>query len=182
MPPNRTNKASVRYQSVIDAKAGVKKNDISKTHKASHFCRASVSYALEMVACFNSEVSSWSVDDKNKLLVGSGPCVDRRMSFKTFFLRHDVVHYPDHNFATSYKVIPSGYMQLLRRHTPAKPTRKRSRSTSPVRSSERTQSSKAVQEDPLPCQSKPDPSKFVQDKLGRLRYRHPRTGPLTVCL
>lgn len=163
--PHSSRHASVRYHGVIVAKIGVKANDVSKENKNSHFCRSSVNYALEMATCFEDEVSAWSVDDKNKLLVGGGPCVDRRMSFKSYFMRNDMVHYPDHNFSTGYKIIPSGYMQLLHRPSP--------------KQHDKTPS----QEPPLPgnqCQL--PTSKYRHDKLGRLHFNYPRTGPLSIYL
>lgn len=176
--PNKKHRASKYYHGIIDAKIGIKKNDIGKSHPASHFCRTSVNYALEMAACFKDEVTAWSVDDKNKLLVGGGPCVDRRMSFKTYFMKDDMIHYPDHNFATGYKIIPSGYMELRKQST-SKLRNQRSRSESPEK--RRSTSLLSSHEDPLPLRSHP-PATYRYDKLGRRHLIYPRTGPLTLCL
>ena len=89
-----------------------------KWHPSDHFCHTLITYTQEMAACSNSEVSSWSVDDKNKLLVGGGPCVDRCTAFKQYFMKNDAVHYPNHNFATGCKIIQIGIciLQIASRH------------------------------------------------------------------
>ena len=137
-----------------------------------------------MAACFKDEITAWCVDDKNKLLVGGGPCVDRRLSFKSYFMKEDMVHYPDHNFATGYKIIPSGYMQLLIDRPESEShsrTEKLSRSTNPERTPPKPTQETLLHQDPLNLSSRP-PSTFRYDRLGRQHFAYPRTRPLILCL
>ena len=54
--PNKRRAASSRYSGIIDAKIGVKLNDISRSNPDSHYCRTQVKYAMEMGSCFYGEV------------------------------------------------------------------------------------------------------------------------------
>ena len=98
-PPNKGHKAGARYHHVIDAKIGTKNNDQSTESRDSHYCRASVKYALEMGACFYDEVHMISADDKNKLSLSKDtPCINRYQKFNSYFLKGDEYHYSDHSF------------------------------------------------------------------------------------
>ena len=128
-PPNKTRKSARRYKGLIPTHVGIKRNDTSKEHIDSHYCRASVAYSLEMARMFEEDVMVWSADDKNKLNVGGGPAVSRHIQLRSFFLRKDEPNYDDHDWSTGYKLIPSGYMRLLPKEIPHK---KRLKSQSPL--------------------------------------------------
>ena len=180
IPPNRSRNSRHRYHSVIQARVGIKRNDQAAENVDSHYCRTLVNYALEMATCFEDEVAIWSADDKNKLLLGEGsPCVSRMINAKTYSMIGDCNYrYNDHNYSSGYKLIPSGYMRARRKERFAPSSRRRHRSASPVR--QRNAQTSYYHEDPGPASSAT--SHLKHDRLGRVHFRYPRTGPLTIVL
>ena len=59
-------------------------------------------------------VSMYSCDDKNKVMVGENtPAVGRHLKICSFFMEDDSPNYMDHDFPLlNSKMIPSGYMKL----------------------------------------------------------------------
>ena len=91
----------------------------------------------------------------------------------------DSPNYPDHDFPyRNAKLIPSGYM-LLQQSARFLTNRIHSRSLSPVRQHEGTcRSRRSRSVSPRKHESADHDGIFYRDKLGRLDYHVPNTGPL----
>lgn len=180
-PPNKRHKSAKQYKRVVNARVPAKQNSRrSKTHTDTHFCRTQVNYCMEFTSKFNTEATSFSCDDKNKVNVGENtPAVSRYHHIGKFFMTGDSPNFCDHDFPIpNSKIVPSGYMELKPKYSTTQT--RRSRSMSPARDlglDRDTVRSRSVS--PPRCQQDID-GQFKTDRLGRLHYSWPRTGPTTI--
>lgn len=113
-PPNKGLRSSKYYQGYIDAKVPAKENSIRKQNENSHFYAARVRYALELASKFQEVAIVYSVDNKNKILLGSQvAAVDRCIQINRFFPTDDSPNLPDHDFPTPGYFVPCGYLQMV---------------------------------------------------------------------
>ncbi|XP_038060450.1 uncharacterized protein LOC119741815 [Patiria miniata] len=119
-PPNRRFKASQKYAGLIDAKVPPKSNSRSSPDDNDHYFSARVRYCLEMAAKFDKSATVFSLDNKNKVKVGSKTlAVDRHLQICRIFPTNDVPNYYDHDFPTpGYLITPAGYLRLEPPHPP----------------------------------------------------------------
>ena len=113
-PPNKTFRSASMYQGLIDARISNKENSVRKDDANSHFFSARVRYALELAAKFPAMAMIYSVDNKNKIKLGSQvAAVDRRIQINRFFPAMDKPNLSDHDFPTpGYYIVPCGYLKL----------------------------------------------------------------------
>lgn len=114
-PPNKKFKASAFYKGKVQAKVPPKRNDVRKKNDNAHFYSARVKYCLEAASMFSDISIVMSVDNKNKVKVGSTtPAVDRRISVRRIFPLDDAPRYLDHDFPTpGYLITPCGYLEMM---------------------------------------------------------------------
>jgi hypothetical protein len=125
---------------------------------------------------YHHMISFISCDDMNKLHVGT-LAVSRYHQLNRFFPSEDKPDYKDNDFPyRNSKIIPSGYMVLQHKDT-QQTFRQRARSASPpIQERYGKQRSQSCP----PRQVHESGSKYEVDKLHRLHFKVPRTGPLTV--
>ena len=165
------------FKSVIDARVPAKRNSgEKKIHEDFHYTSAQVGLLNEMATYCSQNTIRLSVDNKNKVEVGT-PAVNRRSQIRTFHLIPDAPNYCDHDFPhRNSKLTPAGY-QVLK----AKQTRSRSLSPPRIRNSNRRRR----------CLSENDgytshatvknrKCEIIKDKIGREKIKWARSGPLTV--
>ncbi|XP_038052788.1 uncharacterized protein LOC119725453 [Patiria miniata] len=114
-PPHKSYRSSTRYKGFIEARVPAKENSIQKDNPNSHFYSARVRYALELASKFHESSLVYSVDNKNKILLGDQvAAVDRHLKIHRFFPSGDCPNLPDHDFPTpGYFIVPCGYLQML---------------------------------------------------------------------
>lgn len=193
--PNKHRRAARLYKGLVNAKIPRKENTASATeHVDLHFTMAQVNYANELFELFPDECVRISVDDKNKINVGT-LAVSRFFQINRFFPAKDQPNYPDHDFPyANSKIVPSGYLVMKTQGAggiTAQASRRRSRSATrevrpmegcqPVRRSRsdspvarRSLSSAAAAACPT------DVLSSVQDRHGRQHVKFGRTGDLHV--
>ena len=110
--PNKNQKASKCYKSLVDAKRPPKRNDlISKTHPDFHYTAAQVNFVWELVEMFSNGTIAVSADEKNKVNVGTLD-VSTHLSINNIFATDD--WQPTvHNFPyANRKLVPPRYLLL----------------------------------------------------------------------
>ncbi|XP_062515262.1 uncharacterized protein LOC134190768 [Corticium candelabrum] len=194
LPPRQKTVNARRYHGVLNVRVPGKRNDEHGCHENGHFCLAQVGYMLEFSQQHSDSTSTFSCDNKNKVNIGT-LAVSRYHQLRKFFPIGNGPVYKDHDFPfQNAKIIPSGYLRLEPRGRPKTRTvyntaRVRLASadsvrlrTNLIRSCVRRSSSMP----PLLCKHEFDNGKysefghFRKDKLGRLHYTVPHTGPLFV--
>jgi len=120
LPPNRRNKASKYYQSLVRAKIPAKKNNLRLHDDDAHYYFARMKLLRNFNAHFSDNCVEISCDNKNKVHVGT-LATNRLISVKKFFAEGDAPAYNDHDFPLGYKITPMGYMLL--NPDSAKPTK-----------------------------------------------------------
>ena len=168
-PPHKSRSNRKRYRSLVNARVPAKKNnDVPNPHTDTHYCRAVVDRTLQLASQHNDEVISASLDNKNKVPVGT-LAVSRFYKHRKFFPNQDAPDYPNHDFPFKRsKLIPAGYKRLMfprrsrsesRRSNPTSSVvPRRSRSVSPLSHTE------------------------TCDRVGRRHTKWPRNGPLELFL
>ena len=124
--PKRTGTTtSKRFKSLINARVPPKNNSGEKRlHPHFHYTCAQINIVNEMATLCQKGTLRMSVDNKNKVDVGT-TAVSRRCQIRTFCLQQDAPTYFDHDFPyRNSKLTPAGYQILT-------PQIKRSRSISP---------------------------------------------------
>ncbi|XP_071949802.1 uncharacterized protein [Antedon mediterranea] len=113
--PHEGRKTSARYKGNINAKVPPKDNSKMKENPNGHFYSARVKYCLQLSASYPANCCVFSVDNKNKIKIGSDVlAVDRHISIRRFFPCNDKPIYSDHDFPSraGNLVTPCGYMKL----------------------------------------------------------------------
>lgn len=176
--PHKGRTTARLYKGLVNMRIPPKQNTMAKAeHQDLHFTMAQVGYANELFELFHDEAARISVDDKNKVNVGT-LAVSRFFHISKFFPVDDSPNYGDHDFPyPDSKIVPSGYLVMetkgqsrtsrrSRSEPPRQPTgsiRHRSRSLSPSRS------------------TPPSPDCLTSlDKFDRQHVRYGRTGRLFV--
>ena len=172
-----------------------KENTASTTeHVDLHFTIAQVNYANELFELFPDECVQISVDDKNKINVGT-LAVSRFFQINRFFPANDRPNYHDHDFPyANSKIVPSGYLVMKTKGTGgtiSQASRRRSRSaTREMRPMEGCQPERRSRSDSpvdrrlssstsaAACPA--DVLSSVQDRHGRQHVKFGRTGDLHV--
>ena len=168
-PPHEKHCNAKRFKGLVDAKVPPKRNDLNpKEHGDTHYCRASVSIAMQLGACYPEEVILMSSDNKMKISIGI-PAVSRRVKIRRFFKTDDQPNFPDHDFPIrDSKIVPAGYKRLM--FLPK-------RSVSEERPKRRTSGCRQQRSRSLsPCRS------GHKDKRGREKVPWSRNGPLELYL
>lgn len=113
-PPNKKFNASKVYKGYVSAKIPCKRNDRRTHNPNDHYYSARVRYCMEAASMFGDVSMVLSVDNKNKIKVGSTtPAVDRRINIRRIFPSEDAPNYLDHDFPNpGYLLTPSGYMEM----------------------------------------------------------------------
>lgn len=137
---------------------------------------AQVAYANELFELFGDECVRMSVDDKNKINVGT-LAVSRFFQIQKFFPVNDAPNYNDHDFPyPDSKIVPSGYLVMQSKEKGDRYRCCRSQSPPPRRahSSRRTRSLLPIREPSTAgCRTS-------VDKSGRQHVNYRRTGNLYV--
>lgn len=109
LPPRKNCASAKYYKGLIQARRAPKYNrEPSKIHQDLHFSRAQVSYVNELMCYFGHESLQYSVDNKNKVNVGT-LAISRYHHIGAFFPTTDMPDYHDHDFPLEkFKIIPSG--------------------------------------------------------------------------
>lgn len=176
--PRKGTRNALRYTGLVQAKVPGKDNSQRKAHLDGHYAFAQANYVGELCQKFRDECVSISCDDMNKLHVGT-LAVSRYHQLSHFFPLSDRPCYPDHDFPSrNSKIIPCGYMLLLPKSKQHHQHRPRSRSLTRPQRSQRT-SARSHSESPERKPKKEEGS-FKVDKLQRLHWTVPSTGPLHV--
>ena len=156
-----------------------KSNALHKHHEHSHYCFAQVGYVSEFCAALTEECQQFSCDDMNKLNVGI-LAVSRYHQLSRFFPIQDAPNYFDHDFPyRNSKIIPCGYMMLHNGSQKAPGgTPMCARSESPTRCYSKQRDRRRSHSVPAKQRGKCSVGQFTRDRLGRLHYKVPLTGPL----
>ena len=110
--PNNRTASKKKYKDLVPARIAHKANCLSTGHEDSHYCRAQVKMALELIKHFGDEILGLSADAKAKFGM-SGAAVSRMVKPNSFMLSSDRIQLPDHDFPEpGYKISPMGYMFL----------------------------------------------------------------------
>ena len=109
MPPRKSTNSAKYYKGLVEARRPAKSNQQpSKVHKDLHFTRTQVNYVNELMYYYGGETLQYSVDNKNKVNVGT-LAVSRYHHIGSFFPILDKPDYPDHDFPLeNFKIVPSG--------------------------------------------------------------------------
>ena len=192
-PPRQKSHNAAPYHSIVQARVPGKRNEeASHEHQHVHHCAAQVNLCMEFAAEQYDEIMSFSCDDMNKINIGAmavSPC----HQICRFFVARGEPNYPDHDFPLkNNKIIPSVYLftRKASRGRPRLPHDSRLRSFS-MPATEVRQCTNQVP----PMRS---PSVFLvgkaqeiigrakwrltRNKLGRLHFAWPHTGPLHIYL
>ena len=114
--PDKGNKASRRYQCLIDARIGIKSNCYREYHPDAHYLFSRNKHRREFCSLFQSESCIISMDDMATLKVGA-PAVSRYHIIRRLFATSDAPNYKDRDFPVpNYLLSVSGYM-ILEDHT-----------------------------------------------------------------
>ena len=97
VPPNKRNKNAERYKSLIDARVQKKQNNHREDITDSHFLFARISMRDQMAVMFKDDISEYSCNDMNKLLVGV-TAVNRYHQIRGFPLKDMSPNYSNHDF------------------------------------------------------------------------------------
>ena len=168
-PPHEKHCNAKRFKSLVDAKVPPKRNDLNpKEHGDTHYCRASVSVAMQLGATYPNEVILMSSDNKMKISIGI-PAVSRRVKIRKFFKTNDKPNFPDHDFPIrDSKIVPAGYKRLM---------------FLPKRSASEERPKKRKPESNLRRSRSLSPSNTkTKDKKGREKIQWSRNGPLELFL
>ncbi|XP_071483400.1 uncharacterized protein [Diadema antillarum] len=113
-PNQRSRHAAKDYKGLIDARVAPKQNTAAEERPDTHYLRARVKYALEMCAELEQQAAVISMDNKNKVHIGSKTlAVNRHLQPGRFFPTNDQPNYQDHDFPTpGYLITPSGYFVM----------------------------------------------------------------------
>ena len=170
--------SSKRFKSLINARVPPKKNSgEKKIHPYFHYTNSQVNLVNEMATLCSDGTLCLSVDNKNKVEVGN-PAANRRTQIRSFYLENDAPNYNDHDFPyRNSKLTPAGY-QIL------KPRLERSRSLTVQSRRSTTIRRRCFSESSNESSSEVSSKKLVfsKDKLGRVKIKWPRGGPLSIHL
>ena len=75
IPSRKSNRQSIRYAGVIDAKISRKRNNYPKNNVNQHFLFSRVAYREEFCSMFAHESKLYSADDMNKIKMGPATAV-----------------------------------------------------------------------------------------------------------
>lgn len=109
-PPNKSNRASRRYQGLVDARVGTKSNRYREFHPDIHYLFSRNKHRREFCTLFKSEACILSMDDMAKIKVGP-PAVSRYHQFRRLCPTMDMPNYADHDFPVpNYLLSASGLL------------------------------------------------------------------------
>ena len=97
--PRKGTHAADGYNSVVDARPGVKDNSNRKSHPDQHHCASQVKTAREYGSDHKSQCVTLSCDDKSKIKMGL-PVVRRYHQLNKFFIQSDSPQYNDQCLGT----------------------------------------------------------------------------------
>ena len=194
LPPGQKSHNAARYHSIVQARVPGKRNE-EAFHELQHVhqCAAQVNLCMEFAAEQYDEIMSFSCDDMNKIDTGA-MAVSCYHQIRRFFLAGDEPNYPDHDFPLkNNKIIPSGYLCLTSKASRGRPrlphdSRLRSFSMPVTEVRQFTNQVPPMRSRSLSPVGKAQESisranrRLTRDKLGRLHYAWPRTGPLHIYL
>ena len=175
--PHKGRTTSRLYKSLVNIRIPPKQNTMAKAeHKDLHFTMAQVGYVNELFELFHEETARISVDDKNKVNVGT-LAVSRFFHISKFFPINDAPNYGDHDFPyPDSKIVPSGYLVMETKGQTG--SSRRSRNEPPRQS---TGCSRRRSQSLPPSRSSQSPDCLTSlDKFGRQYIRYGRTGRLYV--
>ena len=188
--PLQNTHASARYRGLIQARVPHKKNSYRENSENQHFLFSRVAYREELVTKFKDCAQFLSVDDMNKIHVGT-PAVSRFHQLRRFFLNNEGPNYADHDFPLhGHLLIPSGYM-LLEWGKPEE--QKEDEQENPIDEiytdistndifEERDEEDENASERPEITQTEVFEEYMTTDKLGRKHFIRPMAGKSIITL